>query len=90
VVGIVICGRAGTLKEKDLAKAGAAANENKDYRFGMGIFVAIVSGVLSACFAFGIDAGKSMADTANAAWKAVHPIKDSVQFPYTKTMLLTL
>ena len=36
----------------------ATLEDNKDYRFGLGIFVAIVSGVLSACFNFGIEAGK--------------------------------
>jgi L-rhamnose-H+ transport protein len=76
VVGIVICGRAGTLKEKDLSKEGAAVNENKDYRFGMGIFVAIVSGVLSACFAFGIDAGADMAKHADDAWRVTQHIAD--------------
>jgi len=76
VIGIIICGRAGTLKERDLSKEGAVANENKDYRFGMGIFVAIVSGVLSACFAFGIDAGADMANAANAAWRATQHITD--------------
>ena len=76
VLGIVICGRAGTLKERDLNQNAAAVNENKDYRFGMGIFVAIVSGVLSACFAFGIDAGAAMADTANAAWRVTEHITD--------------
>lgn len=76
VIGIIICGRAGTLKEKDLAKEGAIANENKDYRFGLGIFVAIVSGVLSACFAFGIDAGADMANAANNAWHTVEHITD--------------
>jgi L-rhamnose-H+ transport protein len=90
VVGIVICGRAGTLKEKDLAKAGAVANENKDYKFGMGIFVAIVSGVLSACFAFGIDAGKSMADTANAAWKAIHPNQGNFLYQNNVTYIVIL
>lgn len=72
VIGIVICGMAGTLKEKDLAKDGAVANENKDYKFGLGIFVAIVSGVLSACFAFGLEAGHPMAAQANAIWQAAH------------------
>ena len=72
VIGIVICGVAGTLKEKDLAKAGAIANENKDYKFGLGIFVAIVSGVLSACFAFGLEAGHDMAVHANAIWQAAN------------------
>ncbi|EHQ24245.1 L-rhamnose/proton symporter RhaT [Mucilaginibacter paludis] len=76
VIGIVICGRAGTLKERDLNKEGAAVNENKDYRFGMGIFVAIVSGVLSACFAFGIDAGADMANAANNAWRITEHITD--------------
>jgi L-rhamnose-H+ transport protein len=76
VLGIIICGRAGTLKERDLNKEGAAVNENKDYRFGMGIFVAIVSGVLSACFAFGIDAGADMAKHADDAWRATQHIVD--------------
>jgi len=82
VIGIIICGRAGTLKERDLQKEGAVENENKDYRFGLGITVAIVSGVLSACFAFGIDAGAHMADAANAAWRAAEHITDSRNFLY--------
>ena len=82
VIGIVICGRAGTLKERDLNKDGAAANENKDYRFGLGITVAIISGVLSACFAFGIDAGADMANAANAAWREANHITDSTNFLY--------
>jgi L-rhamnose-H+ transport protein len=73
VIGIIICGKAGTLKEKELSQDKTIAQENKDYRFGLGIFVAIVSGVLSACFNFGIEAGKTMADTANEVWKAAHP-----------------
>jgi len=82
VIGIIICGRAGTLKERDLSKEGAAVNENKDYRFGLGITVAIVSGVLSACFAFGIDAGAAMADAANVAWRAAEHITDTRNFLY--------
>lgn len=73
VVGIIVCGKAGTMKEKELAAGQADVEDNKDYRFGLGIFVAIVSGVLSACFNFGIEAGKTMADQANAAWQAIHP-----------------
>ena len=72
VVGIVVCGWAGTMKEKELKQGTADVEDNKDYRFGLGIFVAIVSGVLSACFNFGIEAGKTMADTANATWMALH------------------
>lgn len=73
VVGIILCGRAGTMKEKELAAGKADVADNKEYKFGLGILVAIVSGVLSACFNFGIEAGKSMADTANATWMLAHP-----------------
>ena len=73
VVGIIICGKAGTMKEKELTEGKADVEDNKDYRFGLGIAVAIVSGVLSACFNFGIEAGKTMADTANTVWKLAHP-----------------
>ena len=72
VVGIIICGKAGMLKEKELSAGQADVADNKDYRFGLGIAVAIVSGVLSACFNFGIEAGKTMADNANAVWMAAH------------------
>jgi len=73
VVGIVICGKAGTMKENELVEGKADTADNKDYRFGLGIFVAIVSGVLSACFNFGLEAGKDMANHANDIWKASHP-----------------
>jgi L-rhamnose-H+ transport protein len=43
-----------------------------EYKFGLGMFVAIVSGVLSACFNFGLEAGKPMAETANEIWKLAH------------------
>jgi len=46
----------------------------------LGIIVAIISGVLSACFNFGIEAGKSMADTANEIWKSAHPNQGNFLF----------
>ncbi|PWK79943.1 L-rhamnose-H+ transport protein [Mucilaginibacter oryzae] len=73
VVGIIICGKAGTMKERELSADKTVAEENKDYRFGLGIVVAVISGVLSACFNFGIEAGKPMAEIANQAWQASHP-----------------
>lgn len=78
VLGIIICGYAGVMKERELSVDKEVAVNNTEYKFGLGIFVAIVSGILSACFAFGIDAGKEMANVANTAWKAIHP--DSGQF----------
>jgi L-rhamnose-H+ transport protein len=90
VIGIIICGRAGTLKEKELVAGKADVEDNKEYRFGLGIFVAIVSGVLSACFNFGIEAGKSMADTANEVWQAAHPGQGSFLFQNNVTYVVIL
>ncbi|HVV56107.1 MAG TPA: L-rhamnose/proton symporter RhaT [Mucilaginibacter sp.] len=73
VIGIIICGKAGMMKEKELGKSSEVAVNNQDYRFGLGIFVAIVSGILSACFNFGLEAGKPMAAVANNLWMAGHP-----------------
>ena len=79
VVGIVICGKAGMMKEREL-KAGATdphgMEVKTEYKFGLGLFVGIVSGVLSACFNFGIEAGKPMADAANGLWKAANPTEN--------------
>lgn len=120
VLGIIICGKAGILKEKQLkeqshsnelekpvrlgrsvvvAKAiaadngsrtpvfeevaitaeappsahGAAAGNAMEYKFALGLTLAIISGILSACFNFGLEAGKSMADVANTLWKNANP-----------------
>ncbi len=122
ILGIVLCGKAGTLKEKELkggtpgrdtgkgkplaarrpvvvAEAVAADNGSQtavfeevavtpeappsahgapagnaiEYKFGLGLTVAIISGVLSACFNFGLEAGKPMAEAANTVWKAANP-----------------
>jgi L-rhamnose-H+ transport protein len=90
VIGIIICGKAGTMKEADLAKNSSAKAENKEYRFGLGIFVAIVSGILSACFNFGLEAGKSMADTANAIWVAAHPGQGNFLFRNNVVYIIVL
>jgi len=78
IIGIIICGKAGIMKEKQLGNVVASkdphgAEIKTEYKFGLGMLVSIVSGVLSACFNFGIEAGKSMADTANQVWKAGNP-----------------
>ncbi|WP_107828289.1 L-rhamnose/proton symporter RhaT [Mucilaginibacter yixingensis] len=90
VIGIVICGRAGTLKERELSKDKEAATNNSDYKFGLGITVAIISGVLSACFAFGIDAGKVMATTADTIWKSTHPNQGNFLYQNNVTYIIIL
>jgi L-rhamnose-H+ transport protein len=76
VIGIIISGKAGMMKEKELKTSGTdphGAETKAEYKFGLGMFVAIVSGVLSACFNFGLEAGQEMATVANDAWKAANP-----------------
>jgi L-rhamnose-H+ transport protein len=66
VLGIIISGKAGVLKEKEMKEV------STEYKFALGMFVAIVSGVLSACFNFGLEAGQSMGTIANDIWKLGH------------------
>jgi len=77
IIGIIISGKAGMMKEKELNAAGADPHggtaAKTEYRFGLGMLVGIVSGVLSACFNFGIESGQELASVANTAWKAAHP-----------------
>ncbi len=64
LIGIAFSGRAGMLKEKDFA----TGHEDKDKEFSLvkGLIIAIISGVLSSFFNFGIEAGKPMAEEAVA------------------------
>lgn len=76
VLGIVICGMAGTMKEKQM-KASATDPHGTvvktEYKFALGMLVSIISGVLSACFNFGLEAGKPMAQVANDVWVNNNP-----------------
>lgn len=63
LVGIVVSGKAGVLKEKDL-DLDAHKDSVEEYNLKKGLLVATVSGILSACFAFGLQAGKPIADIA--------------------------
>ncbi len=77
VIGIIICGKAGVMKEKQLSGVPATDPHGvqiaTEYKFGLGLLVSIISGVLSACFSFGIEAGSALSIAANDVWKAAHP-----------------
>jgi len=66
LLGIYICGRAGMLKEKELSSE-EKQKSIAEFNLTKGLIVAIISGILSACFNFGIEAGKPMADAAVSA-----------------------
>jgi L-rhamnose-H+ transport protein len=57
LLGIVATGAAGMSKERELSEEQRKAAV-AEFHFGKGILVAIFSGIMSACMAFGLDAGK--------------------------------
>ena len=63
LLGIAIAGKAGMMKENDLNKE-QQQETVKEFNLWKGILVATVSGILSASFAFGLAAGKPIADIA--------------------------
>ena len=65
LLGIYICGRAGMLKEKELPEEEKKRSVS-EFNLVKGVLVAIFSGIMSACFNFGIEAGKPMAEEAVA------------------------
>lgn len=88
VLGIIICDKAGVMKEKDLGNQKNA--DDSEFKIGLGIFVSIISGILSACFAFGIDAGKDMANVANSVWKLANPGNGEFLFQNNATYVVIL
>lgn len=72
IAGIIICGIAGGKKDKELGRKEVDAS-GSEFKITKGLIFAIISGVLSACFSFGIEAGTSMAMQANELWKNAHP-----------------
>jgi L-rhamnose-H+ transport protein len=66
LIGIGICGKAGMMKEERLSEE-EKKKSIAEFSLSKGLFVAIISGLLSACFNFGIEAGKPMAEEAKVA-----------------------
>ena len=63
LAGIAVCGWAGVSKEKELSTEQKRA-AIKEFDFVKGLLVAIFAGIMSSCMAFGIAAGKSIANLA--------------------------
>ena len=72
LIGIYICGRAGVLKERELPEE-KKKESIKEFNLTKGLIVCTISGILSACFNYGIEAGSPMAQAANHLWKDAHP-----------------
>jgi L-rhamnose-proton symport protein (RhaT). len=65
LLGIYICGKAGMMKENELPEA-EKKKTVAEFNLLKGLIVAVFSGIMSACFNFGIEAGKPMVETAVA------------------------
>jgi len=63
LAGIALCGRAGWMKERELSPEQKRASI-REFSFVKGVWVAIFAGIMSACMAFGISAGKPLAEMA--------------------------
>ena len=63
VMGIVVCGLAGFMKEKSLTQA-QKQETIAEFSLRKGVLVAVFSGIMSACFSFGLTAGQPIAELA--------------------------
>jgi L-rhamnose-H+ transport protein len=112
IIGIIICGKAGMMKEKQLSTEAISLDKKQipegedlfpratsdshgmelktEYKFGLGMFVAIISGVLSACFNFGLESGKPMAAVANELWQAANPGEGNFLYQNNVTYVIVL
>ena len=63
LAGIAVCGWAGILKERELSDEAKRATV-AEFNFRKGFWIALVCGIMSACFAFGLAAGKPIAENA--------------------------
>ncbi len=66
LIGIAISGKAGMMKEGELSKE-EQKKSIEEFSLVKGLIIAILSGILSSFFNFGIEAGKPLADAAVAA-----------------------
>lgn len=64
LAGIILSGRAGIKKDQDLGHIKEGVNS--EFKLSKGLIIAVISGVLSAFFSFGIDAGKEMGTIARS------------------------
>ena len=80
LIGIYICGRAGVMKERELSDE-KKKESIKEFNLVTGLIVCIISGILSACFNYGIEDGTKLAEVANNMWKTEHPA-ETINFLY--------
>ena len=63
IIGIALSGKAGMMKERELSDEEKKKSVS-EFNLIKGLIVAVLSGILSSFFSFGIEAGKPLADAA--------------------------
>ena len=66
LVGVAVNGSAGYSKENEITPEEKLEAGERDYNFGKGIAIAVLAGLMSAFFSFGLDKGKPIAALAKA------------------------
>lgn len=66
IAGIAVIGYAGALRNQNVSEEQRRA-AIKDFALGKGLLVALLAGVMSACFSLGLEAGQPIADAAAVA-----------------------
>jgi len=87
--GIALSGKAGMMKEGELSKDQQKASV-AEFSLVKGLIIAVISGILSSFFNFGIEAGKPMAHDANELWKAINPGNGEFLFQNNVTFVVIL
>jgi L-rhamnose-H+ transport protein len=72
MVAIAVSGLAGYSKEHEISSQDRAEAGERDFSFGKGLAVAIFAGIMSSCFAYGLAAGKPIAEIARVRLLAQH------------------
>lgn len=88
IAGIAIIGYAGSLRAKNMTEEEKKAAV-KDFALGKGLLVALLAGVMSACFSLGLAAGQPIADAAKELGSASLFVTLPVTFLVTAGGFLT-
>src|SRR3984893_62540 len=72
MLAIAVSGLAGYSKEHEISSEDRAEAGERDFSFGKGLAVAIFAGIMSSCFAYGLAAGKPIAQIAQVRLLAEH------------------
>jgi L-rhamnose-H+ transport protein len=89
LTGIAISGKAGMMKEKEISPE-ASKMSVAEFSLVKGLIIAVISGILSSFFNFGIEAGKPMANVANEVWQAANPNQGQFLFGNNVTYIVLL